>query len=283
MGDRSKQAELVEYMRRLPSCVVAFSGGVDSAVVAKAAQVAQGGRTLAVTAVSPSFAEGELAVAIDVARQIGIRHETISTLEIENAAYVANHFDRCFHCKTELYSLLATHLAEWNVETIVNGANVDDLGDHRPGMRAAREHQVISPLADCGATKADVRQMAQDWHLSVAEKLATPCLSSRIAYGESVTPERLRRIDLAEQWLRRNGFHDVRVRLHRGDLARLEVPQDDLVRICSEPVRSDLSRSLQELGFKYITLDLEGRRTGSLNHLIPVEQLERQSPGEPPS
>ena len=271
----AKQSKLLARLKRLPDCVVAFSGGVDSAVVAKAAALAVGSRAIAVTAVSPSLATGERDQARALAKRIGIRHDVISTREMDNPAYVANHFDRCFHCKTELYSLISSGLDNWNASVILNGVNADDLEDHRPGIRAAHEYRVLSPLAEGGITKSEVRELARLWQLDVAEKPATPCLSSRIAYGEEVTLERLRRIDQAERWLRQRGFHDVRVRVHKGELARLEVALEDLTRVSIDPFRDELVKYFGEIGFRYVTVDLAGRRSGSLNTLIPVEQLEQ--------
>jgi uncharacterized protein len=255
---------------------VAFSGGVDSAVVAFAAHQALGSRALAVTGVSPSLASGEREAAAQLAREIGIRHLELTTDEINQPAYSANQFDRCFHCKTELYSQMQLHLARWGVEHLVNGTNADDLGDHRPGLRAAGHFQVVSPLAEAALSKAEVRQLAQHWKLPVADKPATPCLSSRIAYGQEVTRERLEKIDRAEAWLRQQGMVDTRVRYHGGELARVEVSLGDLPRLTAEPLRSQLVRQLDQLGFKFVTLDLHGRRSGSLNSLVPLEQLERQ-------
>jgi len=271
MSITAKAQQLVDRLRELDRCLVAFSGGVDSAVVAKAAVLALGERAVAVTAVSPSLAAGELAGARDVATQIGIRHELIDTRELENPLYVANQFDRCFHCKTELYQSLQPYLQRWPHAVVVNGANLDDLGDYRPGMRAARDFQVVSPLVDCGLSKSDVRDLARLWSLSVADKPATPCLSSRLAYGEEVTHERLRMIDQAEAWLRERGLGDVRVRYHRGDLARLEVQPSEIARLAIDPLRSELTETLERLGFKFITLDLHGRRSGSLNSVVPLE------------
>lgn len=273
---------LVEQLRGSGGCLVAFSGGVDSAVVARAAFEALGDRAVAVTATSPSVAAGELELACQVARSIGIRHATITTREIEDPRYVSNPFDRCYFCKTELYSRLGDWLVEhpdvgrW-VRAIVNGANLDDLGDHRPGLRAAGEHQVRSPLAECGLTKERVRAIARGWGLAVADKPATPCLASRIAYGEPVTVERMQRIDQAEQWLRQRGFGDVRVRLHPGELARLEVAVEDLSRLVNGPIRDELMARMESLGFRFVTLDLRGRRSGSLNSLVPLEQLEHSA------
>ena len=230
-----KRDRLLDLMHELESCAVAFSGGVDSAVVAKAAQLALGDRAVAVTSISPSLADGELDVARQVAAEIGIRHEVIQTAEIEDTAYAQNAADRCYHCKTHLYQRLDELIPRYGVAAIVNGANADDSTDYRPGETAATEHAVRSPLAECGITKADVRDLAHDWNLPIWNKPASPCLASRIAYGEEVTPERLARIDTAERFLRSLDLLEVRVRYHRGDLARLEVPSSAILRL-AEPV-----------------------------------------------
>ena len=219
---------------------VAYSGGVDSAVVAKAAQVALGEQAVAVTGVSDSLADGELEQAEAVARTIGIRHERIELHEVGNPAYAANAPDRCFHCKTELYSKLGILADRLGVAVVVNGTNADDLGDYRPGLLAAAEFRVCSPLAECGITKADVREFAAEWGLPVADKPASPCLSSRIAYGEEVTPERLRMIDRAEQIVRSLGIRVCRVRFHAGDAARIEVPQEFMAGFASPRIGSCL-------------------------------------------
>jgi uncharacterized protein len=269
-----KRDELLASLERLGSCAIALSGGVDSAVVAKAALLALGDRAVAVTAVSPSLASGELDVARSTAASIGIRHEVVHTQEMENQAYRRNAPDRCYHCKDELYTRLD---AEWvrplGVAHIVNGANVDDVADYRPGMTAARDHGVLSPLIDCGITKRDVRALASHWELPVADKPASPCLSSRIQYGEQVTPERLRMIDAAEIWLRGRGFSELRVRLLRGDIARVEVPQDEISRLTETPLRRELVAALCGFGFVGVTVDLEGFRSGSMNAFISIDQL----------
>lgn len=264
---------LLGLLRSFNRVVVALSGGVDSAVVAKAAHLALGDQALAVTGTSASLAEGELDEARRVAAFIGIRHEVIATREFDQAAYLQNAPDRCYHCKTELYTRLDELVSRYPGAVIVNGANLDDRGDYRPGMTAAAEHAVRSPLLECGLTKADVRALAEHWQLPVADKPASPCLSSRIAYGEEVTPERTAMIDRAEQYLRSLGLREVRVRYHRGDLARLEVPADAIVRLADPAVRRDLAEHLRTLGFKFVTLDLEGFRSGSLNQVIGVEAL----------
>jgi uncharacterized protein len=271
----TNREQLLDTLRSLGTCVVAFSAGVDSAVVAKAAALALGDRALAVTGVSPSLAAGELEQARDMARRIGIRHREIATDEMSQPQYTSNAPDRCYHCKTELYRQIQQLKRRHALldAVIVNGANADDLSDYRPGTRAATEQAVRSPLAECGLTKQDVRALARAWDLPVWDKPATPCLSSRIAYGEEVTAERLAMIDQAEQRLRGLGLGTVRVRFHSGDVARIEVPVADLARLLADDVRLPVVTTLQELGFKFVTLDLLGFRSGSLNVLVPVEQL----------
>lgn len=268
-----KREQLIELIRGFDNCAVAFSAGVDSTVVAKAAQLALGDRAVAVTGVSPSLADGELDEARRLAGLIGIRHETIETDEFANPDYLRNEPDRCYHCKTELYMQIERLAPRLNVQVILNGANADDAGDYRPGTRAASEHAVRSPLAECGLTKEDVRQLAAYWDLPVWNKPAAPCLASRVAYGQAVTPQRLEMIDQAEIFLRSRGLQTVRVRYHEGDMARLEVPAHQLARLCEDEVRKPLIEHLKQLGFRFIALDLEGFRSGSLNTLVPVETL----------
>lgn len=269
----AKRDRLLELITGYESCAVAFSGGVDSTVVAKAAQLALGDRAVAVTGISASLAEGELAAAKSLAEQIGIRHQELATEEFGNADYLRNAPDRCFHCKTELYTQLEGVAEKLGVKVVVNGANLDDRGDYRPGMVAAQQHEVRSPLIECELTKADVRQLAVHWQLPVWDKPASPCLSSRIAYGEQVTPERVGMIDLAEQFLREQGFRELRVRYHGGDMARIELPVAELPRLAEPALREAVVRTFRELGFKYVTLDLEGFRSGSLNQIIGVDDL----------
>lgn len=261
-------ARLVATIAPLESCVVAFSGGVDSAVVAKAAQLALGDRALAATGIGPAVADSELVMARQVARLIGIRHVELPTDEISQPGYIANRPDRCYHCKSELYTVLARYCRARDLGAILNGTNADDLGDYRPGLTAATEHQVRSPLVVCSIDKATVRQLAQHWELPVWDKPAQPCLASRVAYGEQVTPERLAMIESAEALLHDLGFRIVRVRYHQGDLARIEVPVDDFPRLLSPHVHEQVAGSLSELGFRYVTVDLAGFRSGSLNSAV---------------
>jgi uncharacterized protein len=270
---------LVETLRGYGRVAVAYSGGVDSTVVAQAAYEALGEAAIAVTAVSDSLASGELEEAQELARRIGIRHRLIRTEEFADPNYLRNQPDRCYFCKSELYGRLAGLLGELGVDVIASGANTDDLGDHRPGMRAAAENGVRHPLQECGLGKPEVRALARAWGLPTWDKPATPCLSSRIAYGEEVSPERVRMIDQAEQWLRQRGLRILRVRYHKGDLARIEVPLDDLPRLVDLQLRGELIAAFRALGFKFITLDLEGFRSGSFNsalpNVVPVESLLR--------
>jgi len=269
--------QLVAEIRPLGRCIVAYSGGVDSAVVAYAAHAALGAGAVAITGSSASLASGELAGAIRIARAIGIQHETLATDELADPQYLRNAPDRCFHCKTELYSKLEQEGARRGIEFILNGANVDDLGDFRPGMKAASQHRVRSPLADCGLDKNAVRALAKHWGIEVWDKPATPCLSSRLAYGVAVSPERLAMIDRAEAALRALGFGNLRVRLHENDLARLELSVADLGRIADSQVRDQVAKQLRALGFRYVTIDLEGFRSGSFQQLVPMEELTRFS------
>ncbi len=269
----AKADQLLARLRSYGSVLVAFSAGVDSAVVAKAAQLALGSQAIAVTGKSKSLATGEMDEAIRVAAEIGIRHEIVSTDEFSKPAYTQNHADRCFHCKTELYFQLQPLVQSLGISTIVNGTNVDDLGDHRPGLEAAEDFQVKSPLAECQFNKSDVRELATYWNLSVQDKPATPCLSSRVAYGEEVTAERLRMIDQAEQFLRCLGLRELRVRYHGGDLARIEVPAKEISRLTDPVLRRQILDHFRTLGFRFVTLDLAGFQSGSLNVLVPVESL----------
>ena len=267
-------ARLASYGR----VAVAFSGGVDSAVVARAAQEACGDKAVAVTAVSLSLASGELEQVQEVAALIGIRHVVLKTEEFANESYLANPANRCYFCKTELYSRLESRLSELDADVICNGANLDDVGDYRPGMTAAKEHAVRSPLIEVGLTKSDVRELAKLWSLPCWDKPAMPCLSSRIAYGVAVTPERVRRIDAAESFLRREfGLREFRVRCEANDLARIEVALGEVTPLLNATTFERISREFRSLGFRCVTLDLEGFRSGNLNALVPLEILGRET------
>jgi pyridinium-3,5-biscarboxylic acid mononucleotide sulfurtransferase len=266
-----KRDQLLEVLRGLGGAAVAFSGGIDSTVVAKAAQLALGDRAVAVTADSPSVPRAEIDEARRLARLIGIRHRVVATEEFASADYVRNDGTRCYYCKDELYRQVELLLPELGAGTICSGANLDDRGDYRPGLVAAAEHCVRHPLQEAGFTKADVRAVARHWSLPTWDKPASPCLSSRLAPGVTVTPERTARIEAAETYLRQLGLRELRVRLHEGELARIEVPLAALPVLAEPAVRESLLAHLKGLGFRYVTLDLEGFRSGSLNALVSLE------------
>lgn len=275
----AKRDRLLELLRSFDSCAVAFSGGLDSTVLAKAAQLALGEQAVAVTGTSASLAVGELDESIELARQIGIRHEVMETDELEIPEYRENTAERCYYCKTELFAQVEKIARRLKVAVVADGSNRDDRGEHRPGIRAAEECKVRSPLAECGLSKPELRSLAEHWGLPTWDKPATPCLSSRIAYGEKVTPERLAMVDRAERFLRGHGFQPLRVRYHKGDVARIEVAVEELSKLTDEPFRREVVEHLKAVGFKYVSLDLEGFRSGSLNVVLPVESLEiKQAP-----
>jgi uncharacterized protein len=267
----SRRDRLLETLRGFGSAAVAFSGGIDSTVVAQAAYIALGNRAVAITADSPSVPRAEIEDARQLAERIGIRHLLVSTEEFADANYVRNDGSRCYFCKSELYSRIESLLPELGASVICSGANLDDEGDYRPGLKAAAEHRVRHPLQEAGFTKADVRALALAWGLPTWDKPASPCLSSRLAPGVEVTPERTARIEAAEKYLHELGYRECRVRLHEGELARIEVPRSELLRFLEPAVHEELVRRLRDLGFRFVTLDLEGFRSGNLNQLVSLD------------
>ena len=266
----AKTQFLQQTLGGLENAVVAYSGGVDSTFLAKMAFDALGSRALAVTAVSPSLAQAERDDAARFAAQIGIRHEFIETRELENPAYRANDSSRCFHCKAELFDRLREFVAERGVQHMLYGPVVDDLGDFRPGMAASRERGARAPLVEAGLRKAEVRELSRHLGLPSWDKPAVACLSSRVAYGSEVTVEKLRQIEAGEALLRAEGFRELRVR-HHGTIARIEVPESELGRFTQDSERRQrILDGLKSLGFTYVTLDLQGFRSGAMNEALPV-------------
>ena len=251
----------------MESVIVAYSGGVDSAFLAATANDVLGPRALIVTASSPSLAPSELTDAVSLARRLGLNHRVIETSEVERDDYRANDPNRCFFCKDELYTRLAEVAAEEGFEYLVNGTNLDDLGDFRPGLNAAKQYGVRSPLVEAELSKAEIRELSKEMDLDTWDKPAQACLSSRIPYGTSVTVQALDRIARAEEFLRGLGIKELRVR-HHDTIARIEVGSDDLARIMDPEVRGEVAERLRSIGYSYVTVDLDGFRSGSLNEVL---------------
>jgi uncharacterized protein len=273
-ADEPQLRALEDRMRALGSVVVCFSGGVDSAFVLLVAHRVLGDRAIGLTAVSPSLAPSEKEGAVRVAKALAAPHVLVETHEIENESYAANPSNRCFYCKTELYSV-ARGWADANGfagAAIVNGTNVDDLGDYRPGLDAAKDASIVSPLLDVGMRKDDVRRCAKILGLEVWDKPASACLSSRLPYGTAVTRERLQQIGGLEEDLRALGFKQVRVRWH-DTIARIEIAQDELARAFEPDVRAKIVAAGKRHRFTFVTLDLQGYRQGSQNELLPGNAL----------
>ncbi|HEV8291379.1 MAG TPA: ATP-dependent sacrificial sulfur transferase LarE [Tepidisphaeraceae bacterium] len=264
----SKYERLSSLIKPMGRVIVAFSGGVDSTLVLKAALDTLGRENvLAATGVSPSLPQRELQSVKDLAAVLSAPLELIETSEMESPDYTSNPSNRCYYCKTELYSKLTELAAQKNYSAILNGLNLDDTGDHRPGMSAAKEWHIRSPLLEARLSKSDVRALAEKLHLPNWEKPALACLSSRIPYGTPVTIQSLWQIEKAEDFLRDLGFSNVRVR-HHSTLARIEVDADDLSRLLKQPLRSNLIKHFKQLGYTYVTLDLQGFRSGSGNETL---------------
>jgi uncharacterized protein len=267
-----KRAALDQHLRALGRTLVAYSGGVDSAFLAWAAHQMLGADMLAVIADSPSLARFQLADAIAFANDQGIPLEIVRTDELNKVEYVRNDASRCFHCKDELFTVMETFARERGFQTSAYGVNLDDKGDFRPGQVAAARHRVAAPLLDAGLTKQEIRELARDAGLRVWEKPASACLSSRIEYGRPVTTEALTVVEKGEEALRGLGFRQFRVR-HHGDIVRVEIAREEMPRALTEEMTAEFTRVFKALGFKFVTLDLEGFRSGSMNSLLPAEHL----------
>ncbi len=263
-----KLEQLRNLFIEMEQALIAYSGGIDSTLVAKVAYDVLGDRALAVTAKSPSLLPEELEDAIEQARSIGIAHQIVETHEMDNPNYSSNPINRCYFCKSELHNTLKPLALDLGYLYVVDGVNADDLQDYRPGIQAAKERGARSPLAELGITKMEVREIAKSLGLSCWNKPAQPCLSSRFPYGEEITIPKLNRVGRAEIYLRRLGYENVRVR-STGDTAKIELPADLIQEFVANINLIELTTALQSFGFIYVTLDLEGYRSGKLNQVLP--------------
>jgi uncharacterized protein len=273
---QSKREALDAGIRMLGRTLVAYSGGVDSAFLAWAVYRVLGADMLAVIADSPSLARTHLKDAVEFAREHDIPLEIVPTTELDRAEYVRNDGSRCFHCKDELFTVMESFRAERGFKSIAYGVNADDQGDFRPGQIAARNHFVAAPLLDVGLTKLEIRELAQQACLRIWDKPASACLSSRIEYGRPVTREALSTVEQGEDAIRALGFRQFRVR-HHGEIVRIEIASSELSRALTSEMAAEFTRIFKALGFKFVTLDLEGFRSGSMNTLLPAEQLLRKA------
>ena len=262
-----KTRKLESILREAEGVLVAFSAGADSTLLASMAHRVLGVRALAVTGRSVTLARAELDEAAALARQIGIRHRIVDTEEISDPSFGNNPPNRCYFCKDELYSVLRRVAGEEGLPVIADGSNADDLGDHRPGMQAAREREVRSPLMEAGLTKEEIRHLSRELGLPTWDKPAQACLSSRFPYGDRITPEKIAQVERAEASLRELGFRQLRVR-HHGTIARLEIPKAEIPSLFAGGLSDEVVRRIKEAGFHYVALDLEGFRSGSMNEVL---------------
>ncbi|HEY3971498.1 MAG TPA: ATP-dependent sacrificial sulfur transferase LarE [Candidatus Sulfotelmatobacter sp.] len=270
----AKHAQLQAKLRQLGRVLVAYSGGVDSAYLAWVAHHVLGTEMLAVIADSPSLARTQFADAIAFAHEQGIPIEVISTFELDRPQYARNDGQRCFHCKDELFAVMENLRAARGFDAIAYGVNLDDQGDFRPGQQAAREHHIAAPLLQAKLTKQEIRELARQAGLRIWDKPASACLSSRIEYGRPVTRETLDVVERGEEAIRALGFRQFRVR-HHGDIVRIEISREELERALNPAMAAQFAAIFKALGFKFVTLDLEGFRSGSMNSLLPLEHLRR--------
>lgn len=273
---RSKRQHLEEILRASGRVLVAYSGGVDSAYLAWVAHQQLGGNMLAIVADSPSLARTQLADAVAFAREQEIPLEVISTSELDRPEYARNDGQRCFHCKDELFAVMENLRVERGFDVIAYGVNQDDQGDFRPGQQAAQQHNVAAPLLQASLTKAEIRELACSAGLRVWDKPASACLSSRIEYGREVTREALAVVEAGEDAIRALGFRQFRVR-HHGDIVRIEIAREEMEKALNPAVAAQFAATFKALGFKFVTLDLEGFRSGSMNSLLPAAELLRRT------
>ena len=260
----TKFERLIQLLGKHNGLVVAFSAGVDSTLLLKAAHMALGDRAIALTASSPSAPPGEIDAAREFALGLGCPHIVLDSNELANPSFAQNPVNRCFFCKDELYRICRTEADKLGIETIVDGTNLDDLQDHRPGLKAANEWSVRHPLVEAEMTKADIRRYSRELDLPTWDKPSSPCLSSRFPYGTSINLERLKQIGSCEYFMKELRFREFRVRYH-GDLARIEVAQSEIDRLFEKPIRDAIVKRFKEIGFRFVSLDLQGFRSGSLN------------------